>query len=113
MNAGPVQAYVMVPGNKTRYLSELETGDEVLIVDAEGHTKKSIVGRSKIEKRPLLLLEAEYEDVKVKSLVQNAETIRLVPVSVSKLESGMKVKGYIDSSARHFGMAIDENIIEQ
>ena len=118
VNAGPVQAYVMVPGNKTRYLSELETGDEVLIVDAEGHTKKSIVGRSKIEKRPLLLLEAEYEDVKVKSLVQNAETIRLVnengePVSVSKLESGMKVKGYIDSSARHFGMAIDENIIEQ
>ena len=70
------------------------------------------------KKRPLLLLEAKYEDVKVKSLVQNAETIRLVnengePVSVSKLESGMKVKGYIDSSARHFGMAIDENIIEQ
>lgn len=118
VNAGAVHAYVMTPGNKTRYLSELETGDEVLIVDAEGHTKKSIVGRSKIEKRPLLLLEAEYEDVKVKSLVQNAETIRLVnengePVSVSKLESGMKVKGYIDSSARHFGMAIDENIIEQ
>ena len=63
VNAGPVQAYVMVPGNKTRYLSELETGDEVLIVDKDGKTKKSIVGRSKIEKRPLLLIEAEYEDM--------------------------------------------------
>jgi len=118
VNAGPVQAYVMVPGNKTRYLSELETGDEVLIVDSQGKTKKSIVGRSKIEKRPLLLIEAEYEDMKIKSLVQNAETIRLVdengePVSVSALEVGMKVKGFIDDSARHFGIAIDENIIEQ
>lgn len=118
VNAGPVQAYVMVPGNKTRYLSELEAGDEVLIVDKEGKTKQSIVGRSKIEKRPLLLLEAEYEGIKIKSLVQNAETIRLVdekgnPISVSDLEKGMKVKGFIDDSARHFGMAIDENIIEQ
>ena len=118
VNAGPVQAYVMVPGNKTRYLSELETGDEVLIVDKEGKTKKSIVGRSKIEKRPLLLIEAEYEDMKIRSLVQNAETIRLVdennePISVSVLKPGMKVKGFIDDSARHFGMAIDEQIIEQ
>lgn len=118
VNAGPVQAYVMVPGNKTRYLSELETGDEVLIIDDEGKTKKSIVGRSKIEKRPLLLIEAEYEDMKIKSLVQNAETIRLVdennePISVSALEKGMKVKGFIDDSARHFGMAINEQIIEQ
>ena len=118
VNAGPVQAYVMVPGNKTRYLSELETGDEVLIVDKDGKTKTSIVGRSKIEKRPLLLIEAEYEDMRIKSLVQNAETIRLVdennePISVSVLEPGMKVKGFIDDSARHFGMAIDENIIEQ
>ena len=118
VNAGPVQAYVMVPGNKTRYLSELETGDEVLIVDKDGKTKKSIVGRSKIEKRPLLLIEAEYEDMKIRSLVQNAETIRLVdennePISVSVLEPGMKVKGFIDDSARHFGMAIDEQIIEQ
>ena len=118
VNAGPVQAYVMVPGNKTRYLSELVTGDEVLIVDKDGKTKKSIVGRSKIEKRPLLLIEAEYEDMKIKSLVQNAETIRLVnengdPISVSALEVGMKVKGFIDDSAGHFGIAIDENIIEQ
>lgn len=118
VNAGPVQAYVMVPGGKTRYLSELETGDEVLIIDEEGNTKTSLVGRSKIEKRPLMLVEAEFEGMKIKSLVQNAETIRLVsdkkePVSVTDLKPGDKVKAYIDSSARHFGIAIEENIIEQ
>lgn len=118
VNAGPVQAYVMVPGGKTRYLSELEAGDEVLIVNTEGETKKSIVGRSKIEKRPLLLVEAKYEDVKIKTLVQNAETIRLVdengePVSVSVLKPGDKIKIFIDEKARHFGMSIDENIIEK
>ena len=58
VNAGPVHAYVMTPGNKTKYLSELETGDEVLTVDQEGTTKIAIVGRVKIEKRPLMLVEA-------------------------------------------------------
>ena len=118
VNAGPVQAYVMVPGNKTRYLAELEAGDPVLVVDKNGNTRESIVGRCKIEKRPLLLLEAQYEDIKIKSLLQNAETIRVVSsegeaVSVSDLQKGDKVKVFIDSSARHFGMAIEETIIEK
>ena len=118
VNAGPVQAYIMVPGNKTRYLSELEAGDSVLVVDKNGKTRESIVGRCKIEKRPLILLEAEYEDIKIKSLLQNAETIRVVSsqgeaVSVSDLQPGDKVKVFIDDSARHFGMAIDETIIEK
>ena len=118
VNAGPVQAYVMVPGNKTRYLAELEAGDEVLIVNKDGTTRPSIVGRCKIEKRPLLLIEAEYEDIKIKSLLQNAETIRIVSnngeaVSVSNLNQGDKVKVFIDENARHFGMAINETIIEK
>lgn len=118
VNAGPVQAYVMVPEGKTRYLSELSAGDEVLIVNTKGETKKSIVGRSKIERRPLLLIEAEYDGIKIKTIVQNAETIRLVsdkgePVSVSELKPGDKIKVYIDEGARHFGMSIEENIIEK
>ncbi|MDD4594943.1 MAG: 3-dehydroquinate synthase II, partial [Methanobacteriaceae archaeon] len=77
-----------------------------------------IVGRCKIEKRPLLLIEAEYEDIKIKSLLQNAETIRIVSnngeaVSVSNLNQGDKVKVFIDENARHFGMAINETIIEK
>lgn len=118
VNAGPVHAYVMTPGNKTRYLSEIETGDEVLTVDKDGNTKTTVVGRVKIEKRPLMLVEAEYEGVQVRTLLQNAETIRLVeedgnPLSVAELKLGDKVMVYLDKSARHFGMAIEESIIEK
>jgi 3-dehydroquinate synthase II len=118
VNAGPVHAYVMTPGNKTRYLSEIETGDEVLTVDREGNTKTTVVGRVKIEKRPLMLIEAEYEGFTIKTLLQNAETIRLVnddgdPVSVAELNVGDRVMVYLDTSARHFGMAIEESIIEK
>lgn len=118
VNAGPVQAYVMVPGNKTRYLSELVAGDEVLIVNTSGETRTAYVGRSKIERRPLILIEAEYEGNTIRTLLQNAETIRIVdaednPLSVADIKAGDKVKVYIEKNARHFGIAIDETIIEQ
>jgi 3-dehydroquinate synthase II len=118
VNAGPVHAYVMTPGNKTRYLSEIETGDEVLTVDKNGNTKNTVVGRVKIEKRPLMLVEAEYDGFTIRTLLQNAETIRLVqdngnPLSVAILKIGDKVMVYLDKSARHFGMAIEETIIEK
>ena len=118
VNAGPVQAYVMVPGNKTRYLSELVAGDEVLIVNTEGETRTAYVGRSKIERRPLILIEAEYDGKTIRTLLQNAETIRIVdaennPLSVADAKPGDNVKVYIEKSARHFGIAIDETIIEQ
>ncbi|MGB9937169.1 MAG: 3-dehydroquinate synthase II [Methanobacterium sp.] len=118
VNAGPVHAYVMTPNNKTKYLSEVETGDELLTVDEKGRTKTTVVGRVKIEKRPLMLIEAEYEGVKLKTILQNAETIRLVgeqgnPISVADLKIGDKVMVYIDKAARHFGMSIEESIIEK
>ena len=118
VNAGPVQAYVMVPGNKTKYLSELVAGDEVLIVNTKGETRTAYVGRSKIERRPLLLIEAEYEGKTIRTILQNAETIRIVdandePLSVADVKPGDKVKVYIETNARHFGIAIDETIIEQ
>lgn len=118
VNAGPVHAYIMTPGNKTKYLSEIETGDEVLTVDKEGNSKNVIVGRVKIEKRPLMLVEAEYDDVTLRTLLQNAETIKLVkddgkPISVAELKVGDKIMVYLDPNARHFGIAIEESIIEK
>ena len=118
VNAGPVHAYIMTPGNKTKYLSEIETGDEVLAVDKKGNSKNVIVGRVKIEKRPLMLVEAEYDDITLRTLLQNAETIKLVkedgtPISVAELKVGDKIMVYLDPNARHFGMAIEESIIEK
>jgi 3-dehydroquinate synthase II len=54
VNAGPVHAYIRVPGGKTRYLSELVAGDSVLCVDHQGRAQEAVVGRMKIERRPLL-----------------------------------------------------------
>lgn len=118
VNAGAVHAYVMTPGNKTRYLSELEAGDEVITINTKGEAKTAIIGRSKIERRPLMMIEAENDGQKIKTLVQNAETIRLVsdkgePVSVSDIKVGDKVLAYFTEGARHFGMAIEEQIIEK
>ncbi|MEG3224282.1 MAG: 3-dehydroquinate synthase [Methanobacteriales archaeon Met13] len=118
VNAGPVHAYVMTPGNHTKYLSEIQTGDEILAVNQEGNSRNVIVGRVKIEKRPLMLVEAKYDGVILRTLLQNAETIRLVgedgkPISVADLKIGDKIMVFLDESARHFGMAIEESIIEK
>jgi 3-dehydroquinate synthase II len=117
VNAGAVHAYIRV-GDKTRYLSELGAGDEVMIVDAGGHQRSAVVGRVKIEKRPMMLVEAAIGDVVISTIVQNAETIKLVgkeghPKSVTALAQGDEVLVYYEDTARHFGMKIDETIIEK
>jgi 3-dehydroquinate synthase II len=123
VNAGPVYAYVLV-GEKTRYLSELTSGDDVLIVNAEGNARKAIVGRVKIEKRPLMLVEAEVEvevegeeKRKCSIILQNAETIKLMgktkPISVVDLKEGDEVLVHVTETARHFGIAVEEMVIEK
>ncbi|CAN2042240.1 3-dehydroquinate synthase [Candidatus Magnetomoraceae bacterium gMMP-15] len=118
VNAGPVHAYIMAPGGKTRYLSELKSGDEVMSVNAEGKAVALIVGRVKIESRPLLLIEAEGPNGSATTILQNAETIRLVgknskAISVVKLKPGDEVIGYIEEAGRHFGHKIKETITEK
>ncbi len=117
VNAGAVHAYIKV-GGKTRYLSELKAGDEVTIVSKDGLARPAIVGRAKIEKRPLMLVEAEANGEMISTLLQNAETIKLVapdgtPKSVADLKPGDEVLVHLEGSARHFGMSIEESIIEK
>ncbi len=118
VNAGAVYAYTKVDLDKTKYLSELKSGDEILIVNYKGEIRKGIIGRCKIETRPLILIEAEL-DGKIQSIIlQNAETINLVnidgkPISVTKLKKGDEVLVYTEKGARHFGIKIEEKIIEQ
>ncbi len=117
VNAGPVHAYCLLPDGKTKYLSELRAGDAVLAVDAEGHSRSVLVGRLKIETRPLLIVEAAAEGRTVATLLQNAETIRLVtpggPVSVVDLREGDEILVRLDAGGRHFGTAIEETIVER
>jgi 3-dehydroquinate synthase II len=118
VNAGPVHAYTRVPGGKTKYLSELSAGDSVLLVDFKGQATTGIVGRLKIEKRPLMLIKAAVRDQAFTGIVQNAETIRLTDVegnarSVVNLSAGDKVLVAVEEGARHFGLKIDESILEK
>jgi 3-dehydroquinate synthase II len=117
VNAGPVHAYVLMPDGSTRYLSELTGGDEVLVVGADGHTRKVVVGRTKVERRPLLLIEADVEGERFSTIVQNAETIRVYSnkkiVSVSKLKTGDTILLKMERGGRHFGMYVKETIREK
>jgi 3-dehydroquinate synthase II len=118
VNAGAVHAYTLTTGGKTKYLADLKAGDEVMIVDFQGKTQTAYLGRSKIEKRPLMLIEANAEAHPISLVLQNAETIRLVSpdgkaVSVTSLKSGDKVLAHIEKSARHFGMQVQESLIER
>jgi len=118
VNAGAVHAYVLLPEGKTKYLAELSAGDEVLVVRFDGQTSLAYVGRNKIERRPLLLVEAEANGQRASVIVQNAETIRLTDprgeaVSVAALKPGDEVLVHLAGGGRHFGTAVDETIVEK
>jgi 3-dehydroquinate synthase II len=118
VNAGAVHAYVRVPGDKTRYLSELESGDDALIVGADGSTRATTVGRAKTERRPLLLVRAQAGDAEVAAILQNAETIRLVrpggaSISVVELKPGDEILVALEAAGRHFGVKVSETIQEK
>src|SRR5881296_160425 len=92
----------------------LETGD----VDAKGRARSVVVGRVKTERRPLLVVEAEIDDRRYSTIVQNAETVRFVTVDggslgVSALRVGSEVLLRVEEGGRHFGMPIRETISEQ
>ncbi|HCL55990.1 MAG TPA: 3-dehydroquinate synthase II [Spirochaetia bacterium] len=118
INAGAVHAYILLPNGKTKYLDELKTGDEVLVVNEKGETFISAIGRIKLEKRPMLNITASAGGKEISVVLQNAETIRLTkpdgkPISVVQLKKGDKVLGYLEEGGRHFGYKIKETIQEK
>jgi 3-dehydroquinate synthase II len=120
VNAGAVHCYTITPDGTTKYLSELESGSQVLIVNSKGSTRIVSVGRSKIETRPLRLFKAICENEIGSIIVQNAETIRfldkneqMLPVTHARIGDEILVCSN-KSSGRHFGMEVsDEYILEK
>ncbi|WP_323173163.1 3-dehydroquinate synthase II [Natrialba sp. PRR66] len=118
VNAGAVHAYVRTPDGGTKYLSELQSGDEVQIVDTDGNTREAIVGRVKIEQRPMFRVALETDEGdRIETLLQNAETIKVATATgrtaVTELEAGDELLLYYEDTARHFGEAVEESIIEK
>lgn len=120
VNAGAVHCYTLSPDGTTNYLSEVETGSEVLIINSKGKARRATVGRSKIERRPMLMIKATVGGEIGGIIAQDAETIRFVKpngqlVSVTHLKKGDTVMVHAKSATgRHFGMEVsDEYILEK
>ncbi|HEU5120118.1 MAG TPA: 3-dehydroquinate synthase II [Candidatus Nitrosocosmicus sp.] len=121
VNAGAVHCYTLIPGGTTNYLSELESGSQVYIVNDKGFARVVGVGRAKIETRPLRLFKARINENEHGSIiVQNAETIRflqkdgnILPVTHAKQGDSILVYSK-PPTGRHFGMEVaNEYILEK
>jgi 3-dehydroquinate synthase II len=119
VNAGGVHSYVLMPDLATKYLCELQAGDRVLVVGVDGIARPISVGRAKIERRPLRLVEASSNGETGTIALQDAETICLVepngaPRPVTSLSEGERVLVHLPAQrARHLGKGIDEFIVEK
>jgi 3-amino-4-hydroxybenzoic acid synthase len=119
INAGAPHTYVMGPGNKTNYLSELRAGHTLLAVNVAGETREVVVGRAKIERRPMLSIDMRTPDGKACNLVvQDDWHVRLLGpgarvMNVTELTKGDRIMGHVPTEARHVGFPISEFCIEQ
>jgi 3-amino-4-hydroxybenzoic acid synthase len=119
VNAGALHSYTLADQGRTRYLSELDAGGRVLGVDSKGRVRVVSVGRVKIERRPMLAIDAVAPSgVKVNLIVQDDWHVRVlgpegVVLNVTDLTHGSKVLGYLPIEQRHVGYPIDEFCIEK
>ena len=89
VNAGPVCSYVLLPGGRAGYLSELRAGDEVLCVASDGTWSTKTVGRVKIERRQMVLVEATLVDGDCENTVDDDDEFRVDALCVDTPE-GLK-----------------------
>ncbi|MFF7069318.1 3-dehydroquinate synthase II [Streptomyces pseudovenezuelae] len=119
VNAGALHSYVLGADNRTNYLSELRAGSTILGVTADGKTRRIVVGRVKLESRPLLTIRAvSPEGVEVSLTVQDDWHVRVLGpgaavLNVTELKAGDQLLGYIATDKRHVGWPVAEFCIEK
>lgn len=118
VNAGAIHSYALMADGKTKYLSELTSGDEVAILSTSGSKEKATVGRLKVETRPLLLIRFEVPGSEGQIVVQQAETVRLISpsegaISVTQAKEGDKISILTDNRSRHVGFALPAEVKEK
>ncbi|WP_433616670.1 3-dehydroquinate synthase II family protein [Dactylosporangium sp. CA-139114] len=119
VNAGALHSYVMQGDNRTNYLSELRSGMSVLAVNTEGVTRRLVVGRAKLERRPLLQITATSADGRQVCLtVQDDWHVRVLGPgaavrNVTELEAGTEILGYLAEDRRHVGYPVEEFCVER
>ncbi|GAA3764971.1 3-dehydroquinate synthase II [Salinactinospora qingdaonensis] len=119
VNAGAIHSYTLSGGERTRYLSELTTNSKVLAVDTQGRTRQVVVGRVKIESRPLISIDAVAPDGRsVNLILQDDWHVRVLGPGAAVLNStelrpGDRVLGYLPTEDRHVGYPINEFCLEK
>jgi 3-dehydroquinate synthase II len=117
VSAGAPHSYVLMADGSTRYLSELESGEELLAIDVSGRSRGVRVGRLKIERRPLTRIEVSIADRLTTVFVQEAETVRVSasdgPRPVTEISEGDHLRVLALPPARHLGHAVEESIEER
>ncbi|WP_326729546.1 3-dehydroquinate synthase II family protein [Streptomyces phaeochromogenes] len=114
VNAGALHSYTLGPDNRTSYLSEVGSGSVLLGVGADGRTRRVVVGRAKLESRPLLEIRTHAEDGRLVSLtVQDDWHVRVLGpggkvLNVTELRTGDELLGYLATDKRHVGLPIGE-----
>jgi 3-dehydroquinate synthase II len=118
VNAGAVHCYTLMANGTTKYLCEIISGDEVAIISTRGNVRAAVVGRLKIERRPLIqLLWSDGNGKEAHTFLQQAETVRLIekpntPTPITEVEIGAELIGSSNSSGRHLGLAISAEVHE-
>lgn len=114
VNAGSIHQYICVADGKTKYLSELKSGDRVLVTDRENERYVTI-GRVKIEKREFIQLRLEDG---VTATLQKADSVHVSGNGKALHLIEGKPGDSIDvveaeCVARHKGEIIEESIEEK
>lgn len=118
VNAGAVHSYVWKDVDTTEYVTELQAGSKVLCVNTLGETRELVVGRVKIEVRPLLLIKGTAGDCEINVVVQDDWHIRIMgadgkPKNATAIRPGDELLAYPDRPGRHVGLRVEETVVEQ
>lgn len=119
VNAAALHSYSLTPNNRTRYLAELGGGSELLAVNVKGDARRVVVGRIKMETRPLLRIQARSASgTEIDLVMQDDWHVRLLGPggsvhNATELKPGDIVLGYSLSDQRHVGYPIKEFLHEQ
>lgn len=83
INAGPVHAYVALPDGRTKYLSDVEAGDQILMVDlgrggGGAPASRSVnVGRCQVERRQVARIRLHFDGEHSQLFLEWIDTVRL------------------------------------
>ena len=132
VNCGAVHSYVLMADGGLKYLSEVKAGDRVRVTSARlrGKSRDGIVGRVKLEPRPMMKISFSYDGGEGQVFLQQAETVKVLvsvsgsdggkdgkeweAVAVTELKEGRKgVFVRLQCKGTHVGKAIDAQVIER